>query len=117
MSDIKRDTSKNMIQITPCVSDLHPSYISEELRQKAAYMSKLDQLDKIEKNFNIDQYGGKYSNIAVQKILQKHVSKEDLKLSKNFKVEILDEIRRKQQDKLSHKKRSKARRNSQTTLN
>lgn len=54
-------------------------------------MSKLDRIDKIERNFNMDQYGTKESNNKVMKALTRNVSREDVKLSKNFKISILRE--------------------------
>ena len=52
----KKDTTKNLVKISPNMGSLHPEFIRTKYRKESGYLSKLDKLNKIESNFNIDQY-------------------------------------------------------------
>ena len=45
-----------MVKISPFISGLHPKYVNEKHKKLPGYLSKLERLDKIERNFGIDEY-------------------------------------------------------------
>lgn len=73
------------------MGSLHPEFIKTKYKKQAAYMSRLDKLNKIESNFKIDQYSNeKIAQPQLMHNLSKTASKADIKISKNFKIDILD---------------------------
>ena len=54
-------------------------------------MSKLDRIDKMERNYGVDQYGRSELNTLVMLKLTKNASKEDVILSSNFKLSMFKE--------------------------
>ena len=56
----KKNTTQNMIKISPCLSSLNPMYIMPEYRKRETFMGKIDAIDQIERNFNLDQYHQKH---------------------------------------------------------
>ena len=50
----RKDTTQGMIKISPFIGGLHPKYVDQKYRKLPGYLSRLDRLDKIERNFNID---------------------------------------------------------------
>ena len=54
-------------------------------------MSKLERIDKIERNFGVDQYGRQELDTMVMLKLTKNASKEDVRISKNFKLSMFKE--------------------------
>ena len=49
-----RERGTDLIKISPHLSGLKPAYIRGPVRNVPGYLSKLERLDKIERNFNLD---------------------------------------------------------------
>ena len=75
-------------------------------------MSRLDRLENIDRNFNLDLYKKKH-NEKLKKLIGKTVSKEDLKLSKNHSILLIDQYKKEKEDKKQARlDKRRARRNS-----
>ena len=65
----------------PCVAERDPQFMKTAYKNDKAYLSQVDTLDKIERNFNLDIYLPEMQK-KVQKILKKNYSKQVLKIAK-----------------------------------
>jgi hypothetical protein len=89
----KKDTAEHIVKISNNMGSLHPEFIKTKYKKQSGFMSQLARIHKIEGNFNIDLYKDqKYSYPEVIHKLSKTASKTDIKISKNFKVDVLDQI-------------------------
>jgi len=43
-----------MVKLSPNLATLHPNYVRAPQRHVAGYLSKLDRMDLIERNYNLD---------------------------------------------------------------
>jgi len=50
----KKDTSACLVKISPHLGGLRPEYVKGPVRSKPGYLSKLERLDRIERNYNLD---------------------------------------------------------------
>ena len=77
----ERNTIGAMIKISPCLSSLSPEYMRNDYKKKPEFVHLLNNLDKIERNLNLDEYDPK-SKTKVQKILRKNFSKQEIRMAK-----------------------------------
>lgn len=57
-------------------------------------MSKLDRIDKIEKNFGVDKYGRQELDTLALLKLTKNASKEDVRIASNINISTYKEAER-----------------------
>ena len=77
----QRNTLGAMLKISPCLSSLSPEYIRSDYKRKPEFVHMLNNLDKIERNLNLDEYDPK-SRSKVHKILRKNFSKQEIRMAR-----------------------------------
>lgn len=70
-----------MLKISPCLSSLSPEYIRSDYKRKPEFVHLLNNLDRIERNLNLDEYDPK-SRGKVHKILRKNFSKQEIRMAR-----------------------------------
>ena len=79
-----------MIKISPIISELNPKYYKDDYKYKnlPEYLSKVDKINLIDKNFGVDHYRSNSKEIVDRAMRRRGTTKKDINVSRNLNLQL-----------------------------